>query len=234
MPNKSSRRPDKVRKPVDGHTNEASFGTSQSHSIASQDSERRRIARELHDSLGQKVIGLKMNLERIVRSPNLSSENAALLSESVSLIEAITKEVRTISYLLHPPLLDELGLISALHSLLDGLSQRSGIKTRLRVDDGFGRLPAEMEISVYRIVQESLTNVYRHSGSPTAAVHIQRSPAEIVVEVQDNGIGMRQKKTKAGVGLNGMRERAGQLGGTLEIKSNGQGTTVVARLPVRT
>lgn len=196
--------------------------------------ERRRIARELHDSLGQKVSGLKMNLDRVKKSPNLNSEEAALLGESATLIDGILKEVRTICYLLHPPLLDELGLVSALRSLLGGLSRRSGIKTSFEIDENFGRLPSEMEISIYRIIQECLTNIYHHSGSKSAAVRIQRDLRTIKVEVQDRGKGMSENQTDGGVGLDAMRERAAQLGGTLSIRSSGRGTTIIAHLPVRT
>ena len=175
-----------------------------------------------------------MNLDRVKKSPNLNSEEAALLGESATLIDGILKEVRTICYLLHPPLLDELGLVSALRSLLGGLSRRSGIKTSFEIDENFGRLPSEMEISIYRIIQECLTNIYHHSGSKSAAVRIQRDLRTIKVEVQDRGKGMSENQTDGGVGLDAMRERAAQLGGTLSIRSSGRGTTIIAHLPVRT
>lgn len=201
--------------------------------IAVQDEERRRIARDLHDSTGQMVALLKMNLNRL-RLGKLSPEQAGLVSESAALVEAMRIQVRTISYLLHPPLLDELGLVSALRVLVEGFSKRSGIEARLQIDDDFSRLPSEVEISIYRIVQECLTNIHRHAGSPTARIRVERHASEIEIEVEDNGKGISDKKSASGrgVGLSGMRERARLLDGTLEIKSDGKGTTVIARLPL--
>jgi signal transduction histidine kinase len=201
--------------------------------IALQDFERRRIARELHDCTGQTVALLKMNLDRLAQHGQLSPQQAGLVSESVALVEAMRIQVRTISYLLHPPLLDELGLVSALRGLAEGFSERSGIEVRLQIDDEFCKLPSEMEISIYRIVQECLTNIHRHSGSPTAKIRVERHAAGIEVGVEDNGKGIADEKNAggSGVGLSGMRERATLLGGTLEIKSNDEGTIVIARLP---
>jgi len=201
--------------------------------IGVQDQERRRIARELHDCTGQTIALLKMNLDRLAQFGTLSPEQAGLLSESVALVQAMTVQVRTISYLLHPPLLDEVGLATALRSLVEGFSQRSGVETSLRIDENFSQLPSEVEISIYRIVQECLTNIHRHSGSPTARIRVEQLATEIEIEVQDKGKGMSEKSAiDSGVGLLGMRERANQLGGTLEIKSDGKGTTVVAHLPL--
>ena len=201
--------------------------------ISVQDQERRRIARELHDCTGQTVALLKMNLNRLEQLGKLSPEQAALVSESVALVDAMSKQVRTISYLLHPPLLDEVGLASALRGLVEGFSRRSGIETSLRIDENFSPLPSEVEISIYRIVQECLTNIHRHSGSPTARIRVEQLATEIEIEVQDNGKGMCEKAANgSGVGLIGMHERAKQLGGTLEIKSDSKGTTVIARLPL--
>ena len=199
-----------------------------------QDQERRRIARDLHDNMGQKFVVLKMNLGGLAELVKFSPEAADLLSQSEALLESMSKELRTISYLLHPPLLDEIGLVSALRGLTDGFSERSGIEASLQIDDKFGRLPNDVEISIYRIVQECLTNIHRHSGSPTAKIRVARWDGEIRIEVQDNGKGMPAEKisANAGVGLGGMRQRATQLRGTLEIKSNGKGTTVLARLPL--
>jgi signal transduction histidine kinase len=201
--------------------------------IAVQDFERRRIARELHDCTGQTVAILKMNLDRLAELGQLSPEQTGLVSESVALVEAMSKQLRTISYLLHPPLLDEIGLVSALRGLVEGFSQRSGIEVSLRIDENFSQLTSELAISIYRIVQECLTNIHRHSGSPTARIRVEQHVAEIQIEIQDDGRGMPEKIANgSGVGLFGMRERARQLGGTLEIKSNGKGTTVFARLPL--
>lgn len=204
--------------------------------IAVQDLERRRIARELHDSLGQKVALLKMNLERLKKLVRLSPEQAALLSDSVSLSGTISAEVRTISYLLHPPLLEELGLASSLRSLAEGFSQRSGITVSLQIDDGLARLPGAVEISIYRIIQECLTNIHRHSGSPTAQVRLEQLPAAIQVEVQDEGRGIpaESNSSGSGVGLAGIRERTEELGGRMEIHSNHEGTRVIVQLPLWT
>jgi two-component system NarL family sensor kinase len=201
--------------------------------IAVQDFERRRISRELHDCTGQTIALLKMNLDRLAKLGQLSPEQAGLVSESVALVQAMSVQVRTISYLLHPPLLDEVGLVSALRGLVEGFSERSGVEARLQIDDDFTRLPSEMEISIYRIVQECLTNIHRHSGSPTARIRVEQQATEIEIEVQDDGKGMpiEENTNGVGVGLAGMHERARQLGGALEINSNGKGTTVIARLP---
>jgi signal transduction histidine kinase len=202
--------------------------------IQVQDHERRRIARELHDCTGQTIAILKMNLDRLEQLGELSPEQTGLVSESVALVEAMSKQLRTISYLLHPPLLDEIGLVSALRGLVEGFSQRSGIEASLRIDENLSHLPSEVEISIYRIVQECLTNMHRHSGSPTARIRVEQLATEIEIEVQDDGRGMSSGKNTngSGVGLFGMRERARQLGGTLEIKSNEKGTSVFARLPI--
>ncbi len=199
-----------------------------------QDQERRRIARDLHDSLGQTVALLKMNLERLARSPSLTPEGAELLAQSSALADSMSTELRTIAHLLHPPLLDELGLMSALQSLTAGFSERSGIHVTLQMDKKFGRLPGEVEISIYRIVQESLTNIHRHSQSPTARISIERRHNEIRIEIEDhgNGIAAGGIAGASGVGLGGMRERARLCGGSLDVKSSDKGTIVVARLPV--
>ena len=173
-----------------------------------------------------------MNLNQLARVQNLSPEQAENVLESLALLETLSAEIRTISYLLHPPLLDQVGLASALRGLVEGFSQRSGIETSLRIDENFSPLPSEFEISIYRIVQECLTNIHRHSGSPTARIRVEQLASVLEIEVQDDGKGMSDKNTNgSGVGLFGMRERAAQLGGNLEIKSNGKGITVVARLP---
>jgi two-component system NarL family sensor kinase len=202
--------------------------------IAGQDLERRRIARELHDSLGQKVALLKMNLDRLNKFMNLHPEPAALLSDSVSLAGMILTEVRTISHLLHPPLLEELGLISALRSLSEGFAQRSGIRVSLQIDDNLALLPAAVQISLYRIIQECLTNIHRHSGSLTAKVCLKQLPTAIQVEVEDEGRGMPAKISNngLGVGLTGIKERAAELGGSLQVRSNQKGTQVIVLLPL--
>jgi signal transduction histidine kinase len=202
--------------------------------IQVQDQERRRIARELHDCTGQTIALLKMNLDRLAELGKLSSEQTGFLSESLSLVQAMSVQLRTISYLLHPPLLDEIGLVSALRGLVEGFSQRSGIETSLHIDENFSELPSEVEISIYRIVQECLTNIHRHSGSPTARIRVEQLAAGIEIEVQDDGRGIPSEiiANGLGVGLFGIQERAKQLGGTVQIDSNANGTRVIARLPL--
>jgi signal transduction histidine kinase len=151
----------------------------------------------------------------------------------------MSSEVRTISHLLHPPLLDEAGLCSALRWYVDGFSQRSGIKVELNMPDDFGRLPAEMETAIFRVVQESLTNIHRHSGSPVAKIQLCEPGEHVVVEIADRGKGIPPDKLEEmastgtpGVGIRGMRERLRQLGGAVDIESGKSGTVVVVKLPV--
>ena len=194
-----------------------------------QDEERRRIARELHDSTGQKVAALTMDL-------TVASEEAAAfrpkarqaLAECFTLAEQIAAEVRTLSYLLHPPLLDESGLASAIRWYADGLAQRSGLHVNLEVPPEFGRLPPERETTLFRIVQESLTNVLLHSGSKKANIRIVQDAQQVTLEISDEGRGLAPGTldqshpglTRLGVGIAGMRERVRQLHGRLEISSN--------------
>jgi PAS domain S-box-containing protein len=205
-----------------------------------QDQERRRIARELHDSAGQLLAALGMNLSLVESEDgNIAPRAAKAIRESVGLVQELSRELRTISHLLHPPLLDEVGLASALRSYLDGFTERSKIKVDLELPDDLGRLPQDLETSVFRVVQECLTNIHRHSESPDARIRISRSDSEVSLEVEDRGKGIPQEKREAmdsggtpGVGIRGMRERLRQLGGSLEIRSSRRGTVVVARLPV--
>jgi PAS domain S-box-containing protein len=196
-----------------------------------RDDERRRLARELHDSVGQMLVALSMSNALAQReSAKLSPPAAAAVSENARWISEITAEIRTISHLLHPPLLDEAGLVSALTWYVDGLAARASMKLSLELSPDFPRLPQELELAVFRIVQECLTNVHRHSGSKTAAVRVSQLADVVQVEVQDHGIGMPSHRS-SGVGLRGMRERVKQFGGSLEIQANGTGTVVIARMP---
>jgi PAS domain S-box-containing protein len=205
-----------------------------------QDDERRRIARELHDSAGQILAALNMNLSRLESENGQNTRNATrAIKESLGLVAQLSNELRTISHLLHPPLLDEVGLSSGLRLYLEGFTERSKIKVELDLPDDFGRLPQDLETTIFRIVQECLTNIHRHSGSSVAKIRITRRDSQVRVEVADRGKGMPREKRKAmdsgatpGVGIRGMRERLRQLGGNLEIHSGGQGTVIVARLPV--
>ena len=204
-----------------------------------QDDERRRIARELHDSVGQMLAALTMNLSAVRTDIERLAKTANALTDSEGLVQEMSKEVRTISHLLHPPLLDEAGLSSAVRWYIDGFAERSKIKVDLEFADDFGRLSRELETAIFRTVQECLTNIHRHSGSTTAKVRIARFDSQVRVEVEDSGKGIAPERRikldspgTPGVGIRGMRERLRQLGGSLEIDSDGKGTIVVARLPV--
>jgi signal transduction histidine kinase len=206
--------------------------------LQAQDDERRRLARELHDSVGQLLAAIGMNITT-AQSTDLNPAAAAAMEESSKLVEQISSEIRTMSHLLHPPLLDEVGLASALRWYIDGFSSRSKINVDLEIDGDFGRLPNDMEIAVFRMVQECLTNVHRHSNSSTAEVRIVHEAGLVRVEIKDAGKGIPAEKQlvlnssqQSGVGFRGMRERIKQLGGDLEIQSGGQGTIVRATMPV--
>jgi PAS domain S-box-containing protein len=206
-----------------------------------QDEERRRIARELHDSVGQMLAAISMNSSILEReSSKLSPQGANALQENSQLVNQINVEIRTISHLLHPPLLDEAGLGSALRWYVDGFSERSQIKASLELPADFGRLSPELEISIFRIVQECLTNIHRHSESPSAEVRILQHDGEVKLQIKDHGKGIPDGKKSilkssdgTGVGFRGMRERLRQLGGILDIESDGNGTVVTATLPRR-
>jgi len=201
--------------------------------LQAQDQERRHIARELHDSAGQIVTVLGLNLARIFTRAKL---DAPLMAKDVDdcqeLVQQLSKEIRTTSYLLYPPLLDETGLSQALSWYIQGLTQRSGLGIDLRVSDNFGRLPREMELVIYRLVQECLTNIHRHSGSKSATIFLSRDRDRVSVEIQDQGRGIEPEKLNqlqlqgAGVGIRGMRERVRQFDGRMNITSNPGGTTI--------
>jgi len=204
-----------------------------------QDEERRRIARELHDGVGQLLAAMSMNAARVDgEKGNLSPDVARCAEENSRLIDQVSADIRTISYLFHPPLLDELGLHSALKWYIDGFAERSKIAAKLELPAESERLPQDHELCLFRVAQECLTNIHRHSGSPTALVRLLCSPGGITLEVSDEGKGLNQENQSkifsgetAAVGLRGMRERVRQLGGKLEIRSNGHGTTVITTVP---
>lgn len=205
-----------------------------------RDEERRQIARELHDSVGQLLTALSVNIS-VVQSQvgHLDPKAIRAVSENASLIEQLSRETRTISHLLHPPLLDVAGLASAVKWYVDGFSERSKIKIEVEIPEEFRRLSDEMEIAIFRMVQECLTNIHRHSGATAAAIRIHEQDHRILIEVQDNGHGISLEKQlelsspgRSGVGFRGMRERFRQLGGHLVIQSQGRGTTVTATLPL--
>jgi PAS domain S-box-containing protein len=208
--------------------------------LRTQDEERRRIARELHDSAGQIIAALSMTLAP-VESENgkVPPRTERAIKESLGLINDLSNQVRTIAHLLHPPLLDEVGLASGLRLFLEGFGERSKIKVTLEIPNNFERLPQELETAIFRVVQECLTNIHRHSGSRVAAIRVAREGNEVKLEVRDQGKGMPARPNGAshthrrmGVGIQGMRERITQLGGRFEIRSGKKGTTVVASVPV--
>jgi PAS domain S-box-containing protein len=206
-----------------------------------QDEERKRIARDLHDSVGQLLAAIGMNVALVQsQSHKLDAEAARAVADNAMLVQRASVEIRTISHLLHPPLLDVAGLASAIRWYVDGFSERSHIKVDLRIPDHLGRMPVDMEIAIFRMIQECLTNIHRHSGSATAAISLKQDGDLALVEVRDSGKGIPLDKQReftelgrGGVGLNGMRERLRQLGGTLEIQSKETGTVVTATLPVK-
>jgi len=204
-----------------------------------QDEERRRIARELHDSAGQLIAALGMELSKLEQEVKKSAPQLTKwIEESEELVQQLHKEIRTTSYLLHPPLLDEAGLFSALSWYTSGLTQRSGLEVRLEMTEDFGRLPRDIELAVFRLIQESLTNIHRHSGSKTATIRVSRADDSVEVEVRDQGKGMNPDELQkireggSGVGIRGMRERLGQFGGELRINSSERGTQVLVTIPV--
>jgi len=208
--------------------------------MLAQDEERRRISRELHDSAGQHLAALGMGLARIEAD---AKRDPARLSKSIKdaqdLIQDLTREIRTTSYLLHPPMLDESGLTSALRWYIDGLAERSGISIELNIPDNLERLAPEVELAIFRLAQECLTNIHRHSESKTAVIRIAREADKIYAEVQDHGKGMSQERLAeiqskgAGVGIRGMRERVRQSQGELTVDSNALGTKITAIFPAR-
>jgi PAS domain S-box-containing protein len=209
--------------------------------VRSQDEERRRISRELHDGVGQLLAALSMNFAKLATEKSKLSESARRsLNESTTVIDQALQEVRTMSYLLHPPLLEDMGLESALRWYVEGFAERSKISVDIEMSPNFSQgLPRDTALALFRIVQECLTNVHRHSRSLTAFVGISRSSEEITVEIGDKGIGIAtelQEKIadggSSGVGLRGIRERIRQFAGRFEVHSNQNGTQIIAVLPI--
>lgn len=208
--------------------------------LRAQDEERRRLARELHDSAGQVLVALSMNLVPLEQSlAKLNPELNKLAASSVQLVDELSKELRTMSHLLHPPLLDEAGLKSALRWYVEGFAERSGIQVDLHLESTLPRLPQEIETTIFRIVQESLTNIHRHSGSKTASLRIEQDSQNTRVEIRDEGKGISQfdgaknMPSRVGVGIQGMQERVRQLQGKFQITSGDKGTTITVVLPNR-
>jgi signal transduction histidine kinase len=210
--------------------------------IHMQDQERRRIARELHDATAQSLAALAINLNVVKDSaPDLSPKARTCLSESFGLAEQCSREIRTLSYLMHPPLLDEAGLDSALRGFVDGYAQRTGIHVDLEMSPTPTRLPGDIELALYRIVQEGLTNIHLHSGSKRAHICLRFRPDQAVLTVADEGHGIPpgvlergwRRDAKRGIGISGMRERIRQLGGQFEILTGTNGTTLTAIVMLR-
>ncbi len=209
--------------------------------LRSQDEERRRIARELHDTTAQALTALLMNLSLVNESaPGINDKTRQLLAGAIALAEQCARELRTVSYLLHPPMLDELGLAGAMRDYADGFARRSGLRIDLELPPDLERLPHDTELALFRIMQEALTNVRRHSHSRTASIRLARTATELRLELRDQGRGMaaagrppagHSPGGTLGVGVAGMRERMRQLGGRLEITSNDHGTCVIAVAP---
>ena len=206
--------------------------------LTSQDEERRRIARELHDGLGQELSGAKMMLDGIVR-PELSIEwKEKAAAESSALIDRAIQQVRSMSHLLHPPLLDEVGLSSALEQYLEGFTKRSGIDTQIEAPPGeFPRFKPELETTIFRIIQEALTNVFRHSGAQKAWVTVAKFDHQIAVTVRDDGKGISEniiefRPGSLGIGIGGMRQRVKEFGGEVRLRNAHPGTLVEVYIPI--
>jgi PAS domain S-box-containing protein len=224
------------------HTATESLRELSARLLRMRDDEQRRLARELHDSVGQLLAAIGMNIAAVsLEADKLSPAAAKSVAENASLVEEVSREIRTISHLLHPPLLDEAGLASALRWYAEGFAKRSRIEVNLEIPSSVGRLHHDTEIALFRVVQESLTNIHRHSGSATATIRIHVYGERVVLEIQDQGKGIPQEKLRnlarmgrIGVGFGGMRERLRQLGGKLEVESSDNGTLIRATLPIDT
>ena len=205
--------------------------------LAAQDAERRRIARELHDGLGQELCAAKIVLERILTQDTIQLRES--VTEATESVSRAIQQVRSMSHLLHPPLLDEVGLVSALRWYLDGLTKRSGIESSLDLQPSdFPRLASDLETAVFRIIQECLTNVFRHSKARRVLVGLNKRDSQLAVTVRDDGKGVKSEVTEfspdsLGVGIGGMRQRIKEFGGQLRLKNANPGTIVEAVLPSR-
>ena len=206
---------------------------SESRLLQAEDAERRRIAKELHDSTAQDLVAVIMNLGALHESLAPGNPKAArILADSIALVENSVNDIRTLSYVLHPPRLDETGLAGALAEYAAGFTTRTDTRIRVEIAPDFGRLPEDMEIVLFRVVQEGIANVLRHAGSDTATIRLARDEENVVLEIEDYGRGMVEAGAR-GVGIAGMRERLQHLGGRLEMESDSGGTIVRAVLPLR-
>lgn len=206
--------------------------------LTTQDEERRRIARELHDGLGQELAGAKMMLDAIVQRSASHINVTQMAGDASELMDRAIQQVRSMSHLLHPPLLDEIGLHSALQSYLDGLTKRSGIDTFVEVQPSdFPRLPSDLETTVFRIVQEALTNVFRHSSARNCWISLNCTASQLSIRVRDDGVGVSPQIAEfrpgsIGIGLGGMRQRVKEFGGELRLQNGTPGTIVEIAIPI--
>lgn len=206
--------------------------------LQAQDDERRRISRELHDSTGQLLVALTLNLSRLRTGLAQSDpETEKVIADTEEVVEEMNRQLRTMSYLLHPPLLDEAGLASAVKWYVDGFAKRSTVEVSLDLPSDLGRLPQDLETTIFRLIQESLTNIHRHSGSKTASIRVAKDATNVLLEIADQGNGFSPTSqsvahaAKSGVGILGMKERVRRFGGTIDISSSTSGTLVRAKLP---
>ncbi|MGH9681886.1 MAG: sensor histidine kinase, partial [Candidatus Acidiferrales bacterium] len=206
--------------------------------LVMQDEERRRIARELHDGLGQDLTVVKVMLQGIFREGVSNESNKREIADIYKLMDGALQQVRSVSYLLHPPLLDEIGLCSALGWYVDGLSKRGGIEVTMGTQPAnFPRLAPNLETTLFRVIQEALTNVFRHSRASKAGVLLERKANIITVSVRDDGIGIPEdisqfRPESIGIGLGGMRQRVKELGGDLVLRKANPGTLVEVTIPL--
>src|SRR5579859_1858160 len=205
-----------------------------------RDEERRKLARDLHDSTGQTLVALKMCVSQLEENCQNAPAAPAVVSEVVQLADQALEEIRTMSYLLHPPLLDEVGFACAAEWYVEGFAKRSGINVTLNIARSNARLPKNVEIALFRVLQESLTNVHRHSGASDASIHFQHAGDAVILEIRDFGKGIPEERLRllhgdtagTGVGLAGMRERLHELNGRLDIESDARGTSMRAIVPL--
>lgn len=205
-----------------------------------QDEERRRLSRDLHDTTGQTLAALKIAVAQLQDTYKEMSAALAVVSEVEQLADQAIGEIRTMSYLLHPPLLDDVGFASAAECYIEGFAKRSGISVQADIAKSRERLPRNVEIALFRVLQESLTNVHRHSGASDASIHFQHAGDAVILEIRDFGKGIPEERLRllhgvnkeTGVGLAGMRERLHELNGKLDIESDGRGTNMRATVPL--
>jgi two-component system, NarL family, sensor kinase len=206
-----------------------------------QDEERRKLARDLHDTFGQTLAALKIAVSQLKEACKESSAALPIVSDVEQMADQAIGEIRTLSYLLHPPLLDEIGFASAAEWYIEGFAKRSGINVQAEITKPRERLPRNVEMALFRVLQESLTNMHRHSGASDARIHFQHKGDAVILEIRDFGKGIPEERLRllvggvtaeTGVGLAGMRERLHELNGRLDIESDGRGTSMRATVPL--